>query len=74
LMCQCLSNTHDMCKGRRMPVFYHRGSSCNSRTRDLPHGLHKVLTVHRFASVSDRNADVSHPPRGCCSQRLRLPY
>ena len=23
LMCQCLSNTHDMCKGRQMPVFYH---------------------------------------------------
>jgi 2-oxoisovalerate dehydrogenase E1 component alpha subunit len=23
LMCQCLSNTHDMCKGRQMPVLYH---------------------------------------------------
>jgi 2-oxoisovalerate dehydrogenase E1 component alpha subunit len=23
LMCQCLSNTHDMCKGRQMPVMYH---------------------------------------------------
>jgi 2-oxoisovalerate dehydrogenase E1 component alpha subunit len=23
LMCQCLSNTRDMCKGRQMPVFYH---------------------------------------------------
>ncbi|MET0659012.1 MAG: thiamine pyrophosphate-dependent enzyme [Steroidobacteraceae bacterium] len=25
LMCQCLSNTRDMCKGRQMPVFYHWG-------------------------------------------------
>lgn len=23
LMCQCLSNMHDMCKGRQMPVMYH---------------------------------------------------
>jgi 2-oxoisovalerate dehydrogenase E1 component alpha subunit len=23
LMCQCLSNSKDMCKGRQMPVFYH---------------------------------------------------
>jgi 2-oxoisovalerate dehydrogenase E1 component alpha subunit len=23
LMCQCLSNTHHMCKGKQMPVFYH---------------------------------------------------
>ena len=23
LMCQCLSNTRDMCRGRQMPVFYH---------------------------------------------------
>ncbi|MBT8056022.1 MAG: 3-methyl-2-oxobutanoate dehydrogenase (2-methylpropanoyl-transferring) subunit alpha [Gammaproteobacteria bacterium] len=23
MMCQCLSNTHDMCKGRQMPIFYH---------------------------------------------------
>ncbi|MDA1074665.1 MAG: thiamine pyrophosphate-dependent enzyme [Proteobacteria bacterium] len=23
LMCQCLSNTNDMCKGRQMPVMYH---------------------------------------------------
>jgi 2-oxoisovalerate dehydrogenase E1 component alpha subunit len=23
LMCQCLSNTHDMCKGRQLPVMYH---------------------------------------------------
>jgi 2-oxoisovalerate dehydrogenase E1 component alpha subunit len=26
LMCQCLSNTHDMCKGRQMPVMYHWSS------------------------------------------------
>jgi 2-oxoisovalerate dehydrogenase E1 component alpha subunit len=26
LMCQCLSNTHDMCKGRQMPVMYHSRS------------------------------------------------
>ncbi|MGH8137016.1 MAG: thiamine pyrophosphate-dependent enzyme [Steroidobacteraceae bacterium] len=26
LMCQCLSNTHDMCKGRQMPVMYHWAS------------------------------------------------
>src|SRR5256885_5693614 len=26
LMCQCLSNTHDMCKGRQMPIMYHWGS------------------------------------------------
>ena len=26
LMCQCLSNTKDMCKGRQMPVMYHWGS------------------------------------------------
>ena len=26
LMCQCLSNTHDMCKGRQMPVMYHSAS------------------------------------------------
>lgn len=26
LMCQCLSNTGDMCKGRQMPVMYHWGS------------------------------------------------
>ena len=26
LMCQCLSNTRDMCKGRQMPVFYHSKS------------------------------------------------
>lgn len=23
LMCQCLSNSKDMCKGRQMPVMYH---------------------------------------------------
>jgi 2-oxoisovalerate dehydrogenase E1 component alpha subunit len=23
LMCQCLSNAHDMCKGRQMPIMYH---------------------------------------------------
>ena len=23
LMCQCLSNSQDMCKGRQMPIFYH---------------------------------------------------
>ncbi len=23
LMCQCLSNTNDMCKGRQMPIMYH---------------------------------------------------
>ncbi|HEX4389563.1 MAG TPA: thiamine pyrophosphate-dependent enzyme [Steroidobacteraceae bacterium] len=23
LMCQCLSNTHDMCKGRQLPIMYH---------------------------------------------------
>ncbi len=23
LMCQCLSNTHDMCRGRQMPIMYH---------------------------------------------------
>jgi len=22
MMCQCLSNSHDMCKGRQMPIFY----------------------------------------------------
>ena len=26
LMCQCLSNTRDMCKGRQMPVMYHSAS------------------------------------------------
>jgi len=26
LMCQCLSNTHDPCKGRQMPVMYHWGA------------------------------------------------
>lgn len=26
LMCQCLSNSHDMCKGRQMPIMYHWGS------------------------------------------------
>ncbi len=26
LMCQCLSNTRDMCKGRQMPVMYHWAS------------------------------------------------
>src|ERR1700681_1874237 len=26
LMCQCLSNTHDVCKGRQMPIMYHWGS------------------------------------------------
>ncbi|HEY4211233.1 MAG TPA: thiamine pyrophosphate-dependent enzyme [Steroidobacteraceae bacterium] len=26
LMCQCLSNTRDMCKGRQMPVMYHSGT------------------------------------------------
>src|ERR1700739_4734989 len=26
LMCQCLSNTHDMCKGRQMPIMYHWGA------------------------------------------------
>jgi 2-oxoisovalerate dehydrogenase E1 component alpha subunit len=26
LMCQCLSNTRDMCKGRQMPVMYHWSS------------------------------------------------
>jgi 2-oxoisovalerate dehydrogenase E1 component alpha subunit len=26
LMCQCLSNTRDMCKGRQMPVLYHWAS------------------------------------------------
>jgi 2-oxoisovalerate dehydrogenase E1 component alpha subunit len=26
LMCQCLSNTRDMCKGRQMPIMYHYGS------------------------------------------------
>ncbi|HEY2589977.1 MAG TPA: thiamine pyrophosphate-dependent enzyme [Steroidobacteraceae bacterium] len=26
LMCQCLSNTRDMCKGRQMPVMYHSSS------------------------------------------------
>src|SRR6266550_1419410 len=26
LMCQCLSNTHDMCKGRQMPIMYHWGN------------------------------------------------
>lgn len=26
LMCQCLSNTRDHCKGRQMPVFYHSSS------------------------------------------------
>ena len=26
LMCQCLSNTKDMCKGRQMPVMYHWAS------------------------------------------------
>ena len=25
LMCQCLSNTRDMCKGRQMPIMYHSG-------------------------------------------------
>ena len=25
LMCQCLSNSRDMCKGRQMPVLYHWG-------------------------------------------------
>jgi len=25
LMCQCLSNTKDMCKGRQMPIMYHWG-------------------------------------------------
>jgi 2-oxoisovalerate dehydrogenase E1 component alpha subunit len=25
LMCQCLSNTRDMCKGRQMPIMYHFG-------------------------------------------------
>ncbi len=29
LMCQCLSNTADLCKGRQMPVFYH------SRARNI---------------------------------------
>ena len=26
LMCQCLSNTRDMCKGRQMPIMYHWGA------------------------------------------------
>jgi 2-oxoisovalerate dehydrogenase E1 component alpha subunit len=26
LMCQCLSNTRDMCRGRQMPIMYHWGS------------------------------------------------
>ena len=27
LMCQCLSNTHDMCRGRQMPIMYHSAAS-----------------------------------------------
>ncbi|NOR20357.1 MAG: 3-methyl-2-oxobutanoate dehydrogenase (2-methylpropanoyl-transferring) subunit alpha [Xanthomonadales bacterium] len=27
LMCQCLSNTRDMCKGRQMPIMYHNKKS-----------------------------------------------
>ena len=27
LMCQCLSNTHDMCRGRQMPIMYHSAES-----------------------------------------------
>jgi len=26
LMCQCLSNTRDMCRGRQMPIMYHWGA------------------------------------------------
>ena len=25
MMCQCLSNTRDMCKGRQLPIMYHSG-------------------------------------------------
>ena len=27
MMCQCLSNTRDMCKGRQMPIMYHNRSA-----------------------------------------------
>ena len=27
MMCQCLSNTRDMCKGRQMPIMYHSSSA-----------------------------------------------
>ena len=27
MMCQCLSNTRDMCKGRQMPIMYHSRSA-----------------------------------------------
>ncbi len=27
MMCQCLSNTRDMCKGRQMPIMYHNKSA-----------------------------------------------
>ena len=28
MMCQCLSNTGDMCKGRQMPIMYHNKEGC----------------------------------------------
>jgi 2-oxoisovalerate dehydrogenase E1 component alpha subunit len=44
LMCQCLSNTRDMCKGRQLPVFYHSApknlfSTSGNVTTQLPHAV-----------------------------------
>jgi len=32
LMCQLLSNTRDMCKGRQLPVMYHWKTAASSRS------------------------------------------
>ncbi len=40
LMCQCLSNTRDMCKGRQMPIMYHWGDG--QHLLDLGQSRHAV--------------------------------
>ena len=69
LMCQCLSNTHDMCKGRQMPIMYHWGAATSSRSP----GTLRPSTRRRWAGRWRRRSRVrtTSPPAG--SARVPAP-
>jgi 2-oxoisovalerate dehydrogenase E1 component alpha subunit len=83
LMCQLLSNTRDMCKGRQLPVMYHWSagrifSISGNLTTQFPQavGWAMAAAIRNEDHIActwigeGASAEADFHPRACCSPRL----
>jgi 2-oxoisovalerate dehydrogenase E1 component alpha subunit len=77
LMCQLLSNSRDMCKGRQLPVMYHwatgRIFSISANSRAVPQAVGWAMAAamkgERHRGMAGRGAAPKRFPPQCCLHR-----